>query len=375
MDDQRYMVCEFPNEEDSISIGYLEWLENKFTNIELDDVIKRGTIVKVRWPKDCDVGPVATTMKKKLANCQWEVVATKLRAYGGWIKMCEIRDNLEKYGITELDRSNRKQFTSKNNHTECDSNDESGVKETKKDAKQKKCILNVKKGKELLKQYKHKKQKYSSQNKSIDISDDESGEENEKSLIHKQSKSQLKDTVIVLNEENKRLRRDNERLRKLRFVNEDLPKIDKFMKDVTADLQCASWKTEFLNNQIDKLQQKVQAISNCIIEREQDYTPPPAMTLESDPIWISNKLDLPNNKLKSFRNQIDVSPATLIVQNNELEPIVSSDKLIRVKSSQRSDTDEFRESTSSRKNSRPGRTRTLCGECYSSFFVQSHICL
>lgn len=82
MDDQRYMVCEFPNEEDSISIGYLEWLEDKFTITELDDIIKRGTIVKVRWPKGCDIGPAAT-MKKKLANCQWEVIAIKLRAYGG----------------------------------------------------------------------------------------------------------------------------------------------------------------------------------------------------------------------------------------------------------------------------------------------------
>lgn len=69
MDDQiSYMVCEFPNEEDSISIGYLEWLEDEFTMTELDDIIKFETIVKVRWPKDCDVGP-ATAMKKKLANC------------------------------------------------------------------------------------------------------------------------------------------------------------------------------------------------------------------------------------------------------------------------------------------------------------------
>ncbi|KMQ87562.1 hypothetical protein RF55_13115 [Lasius niger] len=270
MDDQiSYMVCEFPNEEDSISIGYLEWLEKEFTMTELDDIIKFETIVKVRWPKDCDVGP-ATAMKKKLANCQWEVVATKVRAYGGWIKMREIRDNLEKYGITELDKRDRKQFTKK--QTESDSN-ESEVKETKKGAKQKKFILNVKKGKELLKQYNHKKQKYSSQSKFVD--DDESGEENEKSPVYKQSKSQLTDTVTVLNEENKRLRRDNERLRRLRSVNEDLPKIDKMLKDLTVNLQSASCKTESLNHQIDKLQQ-------------------------------ISKLDLPiNNKLKSSSQKSD----------------------------------------------------------------------
>lgn len=51
--------------------------------------------------------------------------------------MCEIRDNLEKYGITELDKRSRKQFTTRSKQIESDSNDESEVKETKKGAKQK----------------------------------------------------------------------------------------------------------------------------------------------------------------------------------------------------------------------------------------------
>lgn len=42
------------------------------------------------------------------------------------------------------------------------------------------------------------------------------------SPVHKQLKSQLTDTVSILNEENKRLRRDNGRLRKLRSVNEGI---------------------------------------------------------------------------------------------------------------------------------------------------------
>lgn len=53
--------------------------------------------------------------------------------------MCEIRDNLEKYDIIELDKRDRKQFTTRNKQlTESDnSTDESEVKETKKGAKQK----------------------------------------------------------------------------------------------------------------------------------------------------------------------------------------------------------------------------------------------
>lgn len=53
-------------------------------------------------------------------------------------------------------------------------------------------------------------------------SDNECDGENERSPVHKQSKSQLADTITVLNEENKRLRRDNERLRRLRSVNEGI---------------------------------------------------------------------------------------------------------------------------------------------------------
>ncbi|XP_029679431.1 uncharacterized protein LOC115245309 [Formica exsecta] len=111
------------------------------------------------------------------------------------------------------------------------------------------------------------------------------------------------------------------------------------MKDLTVNLQSASWKTESFNHQLDQLQQKVQAISNCIIERERDYIPP-AMTLNSDPIWIS-KMDLPNNKLKS--STADASPVS-IVQNKELD--LPSDKL---KSFQRSAT-EFREPAPSRES-------------------------
>ncbi|XP_039302139.1 uncharacterized protein LOC105206644 isoform X2 [Solenopsis invicta] len=328
MDDQKYMVCEFPNEENSIAIGYLKWLEDKFTVTELDDIIKHETLVKVRWPKDCDIGPT-TAMKKKLTNCQWEVVVTKLCAHGEWVKMCEIRDNLEKYGIIELDKHDRKQFTRK----QTTDIDKSKVKETKKSAvsKQKKCTLNVKKGKNLLKQYKHNKQKYSSQSEYVD-DDNECNEENDKSPVHKQSKSQLADTIIVLQEENRRLRRDNERLRRLRSVNEDLPKMDKMMKDLMTNLESVTLTTKSFNRQIDELQQKVQASSNCIIKRKRSNTPP-AVTLDSDPIWI-NKLDLPNNKLKS--SATDASP-TSIVQNRELD---LSDKL---KLSEKSAT-EFRES-------------------------------
>lgn len=44
----------------------------------------------------------------------------------------------------------------------------------------------------------------------------------EKSPVHKQSKLQVENTVIELNEENKKLRKDNERLRRLQSFNEGI---------------------------------------------------------------------------------------------------------------------------------------------------------
>ncbi|XP_029674034.1 uncharacterized protein LOC115242102 [Formica exsecta] len=173
----------------------------------------------------------------------------------------------------------------------------------------------MKKGKEILKQYKHNKQKYSSQSKSVD-SDNECDGENERSPVHKQSKSQLADTITVLNEENKRLRRDNERLRRLRSVNEDLSKIDKMMKDLTVNLQSASWKTESFNHQLDQLQQKVQAIRNCIIEPD------------ASPVSIvqNKELDLPSDKLKSF--QRSVTEFRKPAPSRESIPLISEHNLV-----------------------------------------------
>ncbi|XP_011701227.1 PREDICTED: uncharacterized protein LOC105457947 [Wasmannia auropunctata] len=141
---------------------------------------------------------------------------------------------------------------------------------------------------------------------------------------------------ITLQNESLNLQTDTE------FLHHNLPKIDKMMKDLIINLQSASLKTEPLNYQIDKLQQKVQALSNCIVECERSYISPPK-TLDIDPTWIS-KLDLPNNKLKL--SATDAS-SILIVQNKELD--LPSDKL---KLSQKSAA-QFREPASSHESTAP----------------------
>ena len=88
--DNFYVVCEFPNEEEKVSIGYAEWLtaidndDNKeLAEAQLKELISSEQQVKIMWPKDCVIRPLSVNMKKTLANCKWESVIAVLRVYGG----------------------------------------------------------------------------------------------------------------------------------------------------------------------------------------------------------------------------------------------------------------------------------------------------
>lgn len=88
--DTFYIVCEFPNEEEKVSIGYAEWLtttdndDNKeLAETRLKELIDSGQQVKMKWPKECVIRPHSVNMKRTLANCKWESVIAILHAYGG----------------------------------------------------------------------------------------------------------------------------------------------------------------------------------------------------------------------------------------------------------------------------------------------------
>lgn len=76
-------VYEFPNEKDKISIGYLEWMEDNFTEEELDTLIENETEFKIKWPVGIEIGPPLKP-KKKLQNCtEWITCVVRMYAYGG----------------------------------------------------------------------------------------------------------------------------------------------------------------------------------------------------------------------------------------------------------------------------------------------------
>lgn len=80
MNDDNCVLCEFHNEGDSVAVGYREWFLDEINDEALDDIIKRETEIKMRWPM-IDIGS-SNVMKKRLKMCEWQEVVAKIFAYG-----------------------------------------------------------------------------------------------------------------------------------------------------------------------------------------------------------------------------------------------------------------------------------------------------
>ncbi|CAL1671907.1 unnamed protein product [Lasius platythorax] len=223
MNDDNCVLCEFHNEGDSVAVGYREWFLDEINDEALDDIIKRETEIKMRWPM-IDIGS-SNVMKKRLKMCEWQEVVAKIFAYGKWADMCKLRINLEKYGVVNPTKKDRKIIKKKNisDLSDCDSN----IKTTKtKQISQKKAKhSSYTKEKHLLDDYKHQREGL------FTISSEESSLDERNNNI---SQNELVTQISSLKIENKRLKADNERLRTLRAVTEDTyekDRLDKILKE------------------------------------------------------------------------------------------------------------------------------------------------
>ncbi|CAL1671906.1 unnamed protein product [Lasius platythorax] len=196
MNDDNCVLCEFHNEGDSVAVGYREWFLDEINDEALDDIIKRETEIKMRWPM-IDIGS-SNVMKKRLKMCEWQEVVAKIFAYGKWADMCKLRINLEKYGVTT---------------------------KTKQISQKKAKHSSYTKEKHLLDDYKHQREGL------FTISSEESSLDERNNNI---SQNELVTQISSLKIENKRLKADNERLRTLRAVTEDTyekDRLDKILKE------------------------------------------------------------------------------------------------------------------------------------------------
>ncbi|XP_071573303.1 uncharacterized protein [Temnothorax nylanderi] len=83
MDNAHCILVEFVNEENSVAVGYRDWLKTKFDDVCLQSTIDKETIVQIRWPL-CEIKS-ALSMKriiKKLKEKDWISAAVKIHAFG-----------------------------------------------------------------------------------------------------------------------------------------------------------------------------------------------------------------------------------------------------------------------------------------------------
>lgn len=78
------ILCEFPNEGNSIQVAYQIWLTTKYSDDELDMVISKKEIVTIEWPENVDVMPPPVMKKKKVDS--WSTLPTRILAKGSKFK-------------------------------------------------------------------------------------------------------------------------------------------------------------------------------------------------------------------------------------------------------------------------------------------------
>lgn len=82
MNDRDCIICEFTNEGESLAVGFRAWLCEKFNDEDIEEIIKSGQTVTIKWPSNVEVVP-ASKMQKKLKNCIWQQSVAKILAHGG----------------------------------------------------------------------------------------------------------------------------------------------------------------------------------------------------------------------------------------------------------------------------------------------------
>lgn len=84
MNNDHCILVEFVNEENSIAVGYRDWLETKFDNVSLQNIIDKEIVVRIKWPL-CDIKSALFMKKiiKGLEEKDWILAAVKIHAFGG----------------------------------------------------------------------------------------------------------------------------------------------------------------------------------------------------------------------------------------------------------------------------------------------------
>lgn len=83
MNNDNCILVEFVNEENSVAVGYTDWLEIK-DDVWLQNIIDKKSIVIIKWPL-CKIKSAMPMKKiiKGLRKKDWISTAVKIHAFGG----------------------------------------------------------------------------------------------------------------------------------------------------------------------------------------------------------------------------------------------------------------------------------------------------
>ncbi|XP_046398223.1 uncharacterized protein LOC124165029 [Ischnura elegans] len=234
LSDRECLLVQFVHERKKpVQVAFQAWVKDR--SLDLKKAVESEIVI--RWPCEVDV-VCAKLMERKLRNCvNWQDLVVKVRAVGEWTDMCRQASSIKKFGVPNPTKKERRQLCAKmisSSEGEMSTTEEENNDTIDGGGKQKKrqCSSNPKSRKAMNVVVKTTNNEVANRIRDLPldhllrsdvISDDD--DDDDSSDFENSSKSRLLQKISILQEENKKLRQDNARLRALRCVSEDLEKV------------------------------------------------------------------------------------------------------------------------------------------------------
>ncbi|XP_071652555.1 uncharacterized protein [Temnothorax longispinosus] len=123
LNDRECVLVQFINERKTpVQVGFQAWLKDK-ENMDFANIV--DTEVIIRWPVKIEIR-CAKTMTRVLQNHdRWKDLVVKVRAVGEWTVMCQQANNIQKYGVANPSKEQRRVLCHKNPVDDQDTSDSS----------------------------------------------------------------------------------------------------------------------------------------------------------------------------------------------------------------------------------------------------------
>ncbi|XP_011698129.1 PREDICTED: uncharacterized protein LOC105456055, partial [Wasmannia auropunctata] len=124
MNNDKCLLVEFVNEDNSIAVGFQDWLVKDKDNEEnIKTIVKNKTLVEILWPS-CEIKSAQQMKKivKSLTKKDWITSAVRILAFGEWTDLHRQLLEIEKFDIRNPDKKERKRLMKKSVSDDEDNN-------------------------------------------------------------------------------------------------------------------------------------------------------------------------------------------------------------------------------------------------------------